>query len=204
MRALMRLILLLVVGGGGYYYYAMHPPTRMERAVDAALTGFNEVVATKDAKNITQFLQDYLRADASITLEIRWAAYGVATQQPTITQTFTRDDFIRFLELTIYPLSDYTLTSELAQFTMTEALVSANVTTRHDGSATGKSYALGQGVHSRYVLNAECTGEAMYELANDTLKATLQQANCAVRLSIAAAANPQEIQGFMQRLREGP
>ncbi len=172
----MRIFLLLLVSlaaGAGYYFF-YYPPTLLKNATKGAITQFADAVNSKDRSRVGASLQTLLSDNAQIKLEVHFMAL-VGQNRPMLTQQFDKPGFISFIDNTLYPLTDYGYRrSQLTEFILADDQRSAQVTFTSNGWADGNSYYGGIAVMTRFSVETECKGTAIFGAATPQL----QNATC--------------------------
>ena len=154
------LLAALVIIAGGVYYFFFHPPVVMKRATSAALDRFGEAVATKDRAKISDTLKNLLTPDAKINLEVNFFAIG--NQKRPLTQDFTKDTFISFVDNTLYPLTDYNYEARLTKFSLADDRKTAQVSFTSKEWADGAQMFGGAAVNMRFSSETQCEGSVTF------------------------------------------
>lgn len=193
------LVLVIVFIGAGLYYSFFYPPNVLKKRTEAALQSFAESVATKNRAKIRESLKALLSDDAKIQLNISFFSIIQTNANKPIKQDFTKDAFITFIDNVLYPLTDYSYTPILENFTLAEDEQTAAVMFTSKQWADGASLFGGFSVDTRTSADANCTGEVRF---TDEM-AQLSQATCAVSLrTVPKPGQEQKIQGSADAMRE--
>lgn len=181
------LVFFAALVAGASYYFLYHPPVVMKRATDKALMQFSEAVATKDRAKVGESLQALLTDDATIHLEVNFFSI-TGNPPPPMVQDFDKASFIRFIDNTLYPLTDYMYSPNLKKFALAGDKQSAAVTFTSKEWADGSNYYGGIAVNMRFSSDTTCEGKAVFS----GKQARLQQATCSMQFR--AVPKPQDLE----------
>lgn len=181
------------------YYSFVYPPNVLKKRTDAALQSFAENVATKDRIKISESLKTLLADDAKIQLNISFFAIIQTNANKPITQDFTKDTFITFIDNVLYPLIDYSYTPTLETFTLAEDEQTASVTFTSKQWGDGASLFGGVAVDTRTSADATCEGQVRF--TGEVVQLT--QATCSAALrTVPKPGQEQKIQSSTDAMRE--
>ena len=165
---LLALLLILSIGMAWYYF---SDGQVQKRAVQASLTRFSEAVATKDRAKISAALGELLTPDAKIRLEVYF--FSVTGGRPTTAQDFDKAGFIRFIDTTLYPLTDYGHTPTLVSLDTTTGSIEFTSSEWADGA----NMMGGISLNMRYGSSTSCKGIRAMEAG----VAKLKEASCTLQ-----------------------
>jgi hypothetical protein len=156
-------------------YYFFSPSLILKRAAEASMAKFAAAVASHDPKQVSATLSDLLADDANIHLSVNFLAI---VPRPAMEQKFDKQGFIQFIDLTIYPLTEY-------QFEPRSFSVTGGEGDVHEVEFSSKSWADGANMMGgvslsmRFSTDADCKGTIKSE-HNKNVK--LQSADCTLKL----------------------
>jgi len=184
MKNLIALLVAVLVIGGGLLAWHFSEAQVKKRSVQESLDQFAQAVASKDRAKVGAVLTSLLTYDAKIRLEVHF--FSITNARPAMEQDFDKTQFIKFIDNTLYPLTDYSYTPALQSFD--EA--SGAVTFTSKEWADGANMMGGIAINMRYGSDSTCEGKAVFE--NKTAK--LAQANC--RLQFRQVPKPGQQEKF--------
>jgi hypothetical protein len=184
------IVVVALITLAGVYYFFFHPPVVMKRQTNAALETFEQSVDTKDRAQIVKTLSELLTDDAAVRLEINF--FSITQQNaPATVQDFNKQQFLGFIDNTLYPLTDYDYDAYLEEFTLVDDKQSAQLMFTSKEWGDGKNYYGGSAVEMRFSSDTACQGVVTFA----TGKPQLKQVIC--KMQFRAIPKPGEI-GKMQ------
>lgn len=185
--------------GGIFYYLNYYPPNMLKNRTQEALDAFAASVATKDRTKVTESLRALLTDDAKIQLNISFFSMVKTNVNKPVTQDFTKETFINFIDNTLYPLTDYSYTPTLETFTLADDAQTAAVTFTSKQWADGASLFGGVSVDMRTSADATCEGQVRFTGDNTQLV----QATCSMTLrTVPKPGQAHKIQSSADAMRE--
>lgn len=178
-KSIALLVILLGAIFSSVYYFKFYPPSIMHTSIKTALENFNTSMASKDRKKISANLDELLTDNAKIHLEISFLT--LTAQGRPITQDFEKQNFISFVDNTLYSLSDYDYVGELADFTASNDHKTADFSSTATNWADGISLYGGVGVNLRYSGNTNCKGILNFS-ENLSAAPKINSLNCTINL----------------------
>jgi hypothetical protein len=173
------LVVLLSAIFSAVYYFEFYPPNIMRASAKNSLEDFNASVASKDRAKISANLDELLADDASIHLEINFLT--LTAQNRPIIQDFNKQNFINFVDNTLYSLTDYNYIAELTDFRPSADRKTAETITSANNWADGAALYGGLGVNMRYSGNTNCKSSLLFsDILSDAPKIT--QMSCELNL----------------------
>ncbi len=161
--------LIIALMGAIYSYYNYYPPQANKKILQASLDSFSAAVATKDRAQVSAKLNELLTDDAKIRLEI--FMFSIRTNSaPPIIQDFDKNQFIQFIDNTLYSLTDYEYTPELTHYVHDSGAIKFKSREWADGA----NMMGGVAIEMRFSSNSECEGTAVFA----DKKAKLSSASC--------------------------
>jgi hypothetical protein len=159
MKAVVLGLGVLAAAGAGYYF-GFYPPVVKEREAARALDSFAQAIASKNRATITQSLEGLLAADARIRLSVHMFAIG-QPGRPALVQEFDKPAFIRFIDNTLYPLTDYGYSARIVSFSLKNDS-EADVALASKEWADGSDMYGGVAVNMRFSSDTQCTGSVRF------------------------------------------
>lgn len=160
MKGVLAVLAVLIAAGAYYFFY--YPPTLLKRATQDALQQFADSVATKDRAKISDTLTRFLTAEAKVRLEIHILSITQPNLPPMVQDFPSKESFIQFIDNTLYPLSDYSYSAKLRQFTLAEDRQSAAVKFTSKEWGDGINYFGGASVQMRFSSDTDCEGKVIF------------------------------------------
>lgn len=152
-----------------YAYYNFYPPQANKKIIQASLDHFSETIATKDRAQISESLNTLLADDARIHLEVYMFSLRSGGRPPFV-QDFDKAQFIKFIDDTLYTLTDYAYTPRLEHYKHADGAIHFTSTEWADGA----NMLGGVKVDMRFSSQTECDGFAVVQKKI----AQLKSANC--------------------------
>lgn len=106
MRLIVIIVIIAILGVGGYMAYSW-PQMALRRVVEAEVAKGNAAAETGNKEAVVAWLGTVLAEDATVSLTI---SYGIPLSGNAIaprSQQFRKDEFIRFMDLTLYALKSW-------------------------------------------------------------------------------------------------
>lgn len=167
-------LLLAVAGGASAYYFS--PYQQQKRAVSRVLSTLTQAAKTDDQKAVASALEAALAEDARLTLNVTLEMMGSSSQ--LLRQTFSKQEFIRFIDLTLYSTESHHFSVRMEHM---EAAENNRITSQTVGNVVAEAMDHREGKPQRvgYILRHECK---LTFSSNAPVAPQLSTAECAVRL----------------------
>jgi|GEM_PF-2362392 len=141
---------------GGYYYEFIYPPNKLKRATQVVLDEFGAAVATQDREKIGAFLTHWLEEDAMVKLKIEFFTMTHTQQGADIVQEFDKEEFVHFIDNTLYSLESYSFDASVGEFELADDGQTAKLKFAGNPHASGQSYYGGIGIGMQFAINMKC------------------------------------------------
>lgn len=196
MKRFLMFALLLIAGSLAAWHFYFSPDAVKKRAIARTLSEMDAAVGTEDRAKISAFLDHYLLPDASITLNVDMAGGVYAQAVSPMKETFTKPNFIRFIDLTLYSVDKYAMSTRLAAYTpLPDGNADAGLST--SASAEGDAYFNGFTMKARFEVTGDCSGHAVFDTSGVP---HLQSSTCQLSLRIVPRPEAQDFQHLKDTL----
>lgn len=178
---LLCLAVALVVG----LYYAFSPYQQQKREVKRMLKELSKAASSGDPVQALDALAQHLAPDATVSLNVTYATFERAPP-PMLQQTFNREEFLRFIDLTLYTLERWSYRARLAEFTLPGPIGKAKAITQGEGEAEGMNQHRSRGIPMLYLPTDACTLEIDFPSNSPPV---IAQAECEITLRMRSKNN---------------
>jgi hypothetical protein len=183
---------------GGCFYYLAYPPVVLKRQTVHALEAFAQSVKTKDRTKISEQLGTLLGESAIVHLEVNLFSLTQQDKPPMLQRDFSKQEFIPFVDNTLYPLSDYDYQPQLESFALAGDGQTADVMFSSKEWADGVSYYAGTAVQMRYSSDTAC-GATLHFVAKQPV---IDRLSCAMALRMVPKPGEREKMMNPEALRQ--
>lgn len=152
------LALWIPIAVAGWWWYASDAQVT-RREFNALNLKLNAATESKNIPALTQFLQDTLDEKVMVSLKVEHTILGIKSGTVLLTQDFTKADFIRFMELTLEPMENYTLHTRIEAITKEDAS-HYTVNTYANGNGNADEYMRGMRIPTSHTVQVRCTFHA--------------------------------------------
>ncbi|MBV8938392.1 MAG: hypothetical protein JO089_00945, partial [Alphaproteobacteria bacterium] len=174
-------------------YYLFSPHQQQRRAVRHMLAELQAAVNSKEPPKLDAFLQRGLAPEAQVSLQVEFSSLSFLPQHAGMEQRFSREEFIRFIGLTFYSLSDYGITGTSLEQLDSAGQAGFDLT----GFGEGASYMGGSPIQSRFLGEMHCDAQVMFAAASAP---QVREAKCHITLRIVPKDDAQNVQRLKDTL----
>lgn len=168
---------------GGAYYYLLYPPTLTKREAQRVLNRLEAAVETQNSAEVKHILGAVLADNAQITLDVRLPS-SPGQQAGAVKETFSKPDFIGFIDTTLYSLSDYHYKAAVQSLSLNADKTSGALIFSALSDARDMAGSLGSMM--RVLGQHQCTAELQYAAGKPTVITHLS-CNVTLKYTLAGA-----------------